>query len=166
MVLLKPEHDVWEPGEHNGTFRGHNPAFVTAAEALAAYWSDDTLTREVERKASVASDALAAIAARHQESGAEVRGRGLILGLAFDDPEVAPAVSEACFERGLIVETSGPKSEVLKLLPPLTLSDEELEKGLGIIGESVDRVLSGTADPAAAGEPAAVAAAASGGGAR
>jgi diaminobutyrate-2-oxoglutarate transaminase len=166
MVLLKPEHDVWEPGEHNGTFRGHNPAFVTAAEALAAYWSDDTLTREVKRKASIASDALAAIAARHQESGAEVRGRGLILGLAFDDPEVAPAVSEACFERGLIVETSGPRSEVLKLLPPLTLSDEELEKGLGIIGESVDRVLSGTADPAAAGEPAAVAAAASGGGAR
>jgi diaminobutyrate-2-oxoglutarate transaminase len=157
MVLLKPEHDVWEPGEHNGTFRGHNPAFVTAAEALSAYWTDDTLTREVERKASAASDALAAIAARHQESGAEVRGRGLILGLAFDDPKVAPAVSEACFERGLIVETSGPRSEVVKLLPPLTLSDEELEKGLGIIGDSVDEVLSGMAGEAA-GEPATVAA--------
>src|SRR5690606_37322762 len=42
LVLMKPEHDVWAPGEHNGTFRGHNPAFVTAATALD-YWRDTQL---------------------------------------------------------------------------------------------------------------------------
>ncbi len=142
LVLLAPEHDVWEPGEHNGTFRGHNLAFVTATEALS-YWQDDALTREVEAKAAQASDWLATIAARYQHQGAEVRGRGLILGLAFDDPEIAPRVSEECFRRGLIVETSGPRGEVLKLLPPLTIGDEELDRGLGIIEAAVDEVLAG-----------------------
>ena len=72
-----------------------------------------------------------------------MRGRGLILGLAFDDPEIAPSVSEECFRRGLIVETSGPRGEVLKLLPPLTLTEEELDEGLEIIEAAVDEVLAG-----------------------
>ena len=38
LVLIKPELDVWEPGEHNGTFRGNNPAFVTARVALEKFW--------------------------------------------------------------------------------------------------------------------------------
>ncbi|MFJ9833487.1 LysE family transporter [Streptomyces sp. NPDC101169] len=43
LTLMRPEHDVWKPGEHNGTFRGYNPAFVTAARALGLFWSDDAL---------------------------------------------------------------------------------------------------------------------------
>lgn len=41
LTLMRPEHDVWKPGEHNGTFRGCNPAFFTAARALGLFWSDD-----------------------------------------------------------------------------------------------------------------------------
>jgi diaminobutyrate-2-oxoglutarate transaminase len=144
MVLLKPELDVWEPGEHNGTFRGHNPAFVTGAAALS-FWEDGELSEAVERKGEHAADWLRAIASRHPEAGASVRGRGLILGLSFDDPEVAPAVSAECFRRGLVIETSGPRGEVVKLLPPLTIGDEELDEGLGILEASVAAVVHGEA---------------------
>jgi len=142
VVLLKPEHDVWEPGEHNGTFRGHNPAFVTAAAALS-FWEDDELSRQVEAKGAHLTDWLRAVAARHEAAGATVRGRGLIQGIAFDDPEVAGRVSAECFRRGLVIETAGPRSEVLKLLPPLTIDDEALDQGLEILEASVDQVLSG-----------------------
>jgi diaminobutyrate-2-oxoglutarate transaminase len=142
VVLIKPEHDVWEPGEHNGTFRGHNPAFVTATAALS-FWEDDELSRQVEAKAAHVSDWLRAVAQRHAGAGATVRGRGLIQGIAFDDPEAAARVSEECFRRGLVIETAGPKSEVLKLLPPLTIGDEALDQGLEILEASIDQVLSG-----------------------
>ncbi|MEV7689034.1 aminotransferase class III-fold pyridoxal phosphate-dependent enzyme [Streptomyces bungoensis] len=43
LTLMRPGHDVWKPGEHNGTFRGYNPAFVTAARARRLFWSDGAL---------------------------------------------------------------------------------------------------------------------------
>jgi diaminobutyrate-2-oxoglutarate transaminase len=132
MVLLRPELDVWAPGEHNGTFRGHNPAFVTATAALE-YWRDDALQGAVAAKAETIAEALRGLAG---EYGGEQRGRGMIQGVAFDDPEFAGAISKAAFERGLIVETAGPKDEVLKLLPPLTIKAAHLQRGLEILGES------------------------------
>jgi len=140
--LIKPHLDVWNPGEHNGTFRGHNPAFVTAVEALS-YWQDDTLKKEVEAKAETALERLESIAASHPEAGLEVRGRGLIQGLVFGDPALTARVSEECFENGLIIETAGPKGEVLKLLPPLTITEEALTEGLDIIEAAVATVLGG-----------------------
>jgi len=82
LVLLKPELDVWEPSEHNGTFRGNNLAFVTAAAALEKYWANDELEREVRRKSKVAVQRLDAIV---KEAGpqVELRGRGLLLGLKW-----------------------------------------------------------------------------------
>jgi len=148
LTLIRPELDQWDPGEHNGTFRGHNPAFVTGTEALECYWSDDRLEKEVGRKAKVVVDALERIAAAH---GGEVRGRGLIQGVEFADEEFAGRISEEAFSRGLIVETAGPSDEVLKLLPPLTIPDAGLEKGLAILAESADAA-------AAADRPAAMAA--------
>ncbi|HET7307069.1 MAG TPA: diaminobutyrate--2-oxoglutarate transaminase [Gammaproteobacteria bacterium] len=136
VVLMKPEHDVWEPGEHNGTFRGHNPAFVTAAAALD-FWADDRLTKGVEAKAAHITERLQAIAKRVSSLGASARGRGLIQGLAFEDKSTANAVSGEAFKRGLIIETAGIDDEVLKLLPPLTISEEELDTGLDIIEASV-----------------------------
>lgn len=140
--LIKPELDVWEPGEHNGTFRGHNPAFVTAVEALS-YWEDDSLTRDVETKAALALGRLEEVAAAHPDEGLAVRGRGLIQGLVFPDPEATDRVSQECFRRGLIIETAGPRGEVLKLLPPLTITEEALREGLDIIEASVAAVLAG-----------------------
>lgn len=134
MVLLRPELDVFEPGEHNGTFRGHNLAFVTARTALETYWSDDTLTREVERKAARAAETLGAIAAEH---GGTERGLGLIRGVEFDDPGLAKRASAEAFARGVVMETAGPEDTVLKLLCPLTIDDALLDEGLARVREAV-----------------------------
>ncbi|MCX6467408.1 MAG: diaminobutyrate--2-oxoglutarate transaminase [Pseudonocardiales bacterium] len=140
LVLIKPEHDVWEPGEHNGTFRGHNPAFVTATAALSEWWSDDVLEKATVEKGERVADELARIAADTPGAGMVVKGRGLARGLRCDRPEFAAAVCAAAFDRGLLMETAGPAGEVVKLLPPLTVGDDELDEGLALLGASVRAV--------------------------
>ncbi|MBA8823978.1 diaminobutyrate-2-oxoglutarate transaminase [Saccharopolyspora lacisalsi] len=137
-TLIKSEHDVWEPGEHNGTFRGNNPAFVTATEALRQYWSDDALQRSTVAKGERVGQVLDELVNTHE--GTVAKGRGLARGLGFEDPDLAGKVSKAAFDRGMILETAGPNSEVVKIMPPLTVTDEELEQGLGIITDSVQAV--------------------------
>lgn len=138
LTLMKPELDVFEPGEHNGTFRGHNPAFVTATAALNEFWRNDELTRKVNRNARFVRDALLDIASNYE---AEVRGRGMIQGIQFENTDIASAISQQAFERGLIIETAGPNDDVVKTLPPLTISDEQLKRGLEILAESAAAVL-------------------------
>lgn len=140
LTLMKPEHDVFEPGEHNGTFRGHNAAFVTATAALNEYWRDDELTRKVNRDARQVRDALLDIASE-SDIDAEVRGRGMIQGIEFADKTVASAISRAAFEKGLVIETSGPSDEVIKTLPPLTISQDQLTRGLEILAHCAREVM-------------------------
>lgn len=139
LVLFKPELDVWAPGEHNGTFRGHCPAFVTATAALD-FWQDKSLEKDVRRKEQLVRKHLQQMV---DELGvtADVRGRGLIWGVEFEDREIAGKISAACFERGMIIETAGIDDQVLKLLPSLTIEDEDLQKGLDIISESAAAVM-------------------------
>jgi diaminobutyrate-2-oxoglutarate transaminase len=141
IVLIRPDLDRWQPGEHNGTFRGLNLSFVTGAAALS-YWEDDAFQRETERKGKLLAGRLAALAARHLPAGAAARGRGLIQGLALAPQGLAARVSRLAFERGLLIETAGPRDDVLKVLPPLTIDDEGLAAGLGILEESLQRALS------------------------
>lgn len=142
ILLMKPEVDVWEPGAHTGTFRGNNLAFVTAARALELYWSDDAFVTEVRRKHEVLKTRLTALAEDFPTAEFEVRGRGLMMGIAsVKMPELASKVSAAAFERGLIIETSGARDEVLKFLPALTITDEELEHGLAIVRECLSELL-------------------------
>lgn len=143
ITLLKPELDQWEPGKHNGTFRGHNLAFVTATAALETFWTDEQLSEDVKRRGRMIRDRLSQIAAA---SGASARGRGMIQGIEFTDIEVAREVSRVAFERGLVVETAGRQDEVLKILPPLTIPDDALEQGLDIVAECVEQCLASAAD--------------------
>ncbi|MFL5542846.1 MAG: diaminobutyrate--2-oxoglutarate transaminase [Longimicrobiaceae bacterium] len=140
LVLIGPGLDAWSPGEHNGTFRGNNLAFVTATAALGC-WVRDGLTREVARKAARLTERLQAMADAHPAAGGTVRGRGFIQGIAFADPELAGRVSQGAFARGVVVETAGPRDEVLKILPPLTISDGQLEQGLDRIAEALDEAM-------------------------
>ncbi|MDQ6745083.1 MAG: diaminobutyrate--2-oxoglutarate transaminase [Actinomycetota bacterium] len=130
LTLIRPELDVWEPGEHNGTFRGFNPALVTGAAALRTFWSDDDLHRRTLTAGRRLAAALTALAGSVAHGAIEVRGRGLVHGLAFRRSELAARVSAAAFARGLLVETAGPRDEVVKLMPPLTITDEELDEAL------------------------------------
>jgi len=143
LVLMRPEHDVWAPGEHNGTFRGNNLAFVTATEALERYWATPEFAGDVRRKGELVTRRLDALVVTYAELEPERRGRGLMQGLALPPTGLAGRVAQACFERKLILETSGPEDEVLKLLPPLTTPIEELERGLDIIDEAVAAAVAG-----------------------
>ena len=138
VTLLKPELDQWEPGKHNGTFRGHNLAFVTATATLEAFWADGDLSGDVRRRGRIVREHLDRLAATH---GGTVRGRGLIQGIEFPDIEAAREVSRAAFERGVVVETAGRQDEVLKILPALIIPDDELVRGLEIIADSAEDAL-------------------------
>jgi diaminobutyrate-2-oxoglutarate transaminase len=140
LTLIRPELDVWGPGEHNGTFRGHNPAFVTATAAIREFWSDDRLERSTVAKGERVEEALRELAGT-LPGEAEVKGRGLARGLGFAQAELADKVAAAAFERGLLLETAGPDGEVAKLMPALTITDEELERGLEIFADVVRDVV-------------------------
>lgn len=142
MVLIRSELDIWKPGAHSGTFRGNNMAFVTATEALRTYWADTKFADETRRKGLIAQERLEKIARNNPAAGLSVRGRGLIQGLcSTDHPDLMGLVSQKAFSHGLIIETSGAQDEVLKLLPSLTITDEQLTQGLDIIERSVEEVL-------------------------
>lgn len=138
LTLIRPELDQWTPGEHNGTFRGNNHAFVTAEAALRHFWSDGRFAREVARRADYLATRLERMAARHQLAA---RGRGMMRGVVMPSGETAAAVTSACFDRGLIIETSGAHDEVVKVLCPLTIDDALLAAGLDILESCVGEVL-------------------------
>ncbi len=140
LTLFKRELDVWEPAEHNGTFRGNNPAFVTARVALEQFWTDDALQRSTMAKGAQIAAAFSALAAKYD--GVSTRGRGLAQGLVFADAQLAGKVCSLAFDNGLLAETAGPSDEVVKLLPALTISEDELDHGLKILAEATDTVSS------------------------
>jgi len=148
VTLIRRELDVWEPGEHNGTFRGNNHAFVTATAALRHFWSDGTFEADVRRKAGLLSERLAGMVSAFGAYRLTLKGRGLMQGLACADPTRAAEVSQAAFRRGLIIETSGPHDEVIKCLCPLIIEEADLEKGLAILEQSLAEVLSAGRRPA------------------
>jgi diaminobutyrate-2-oxoglutarate transaminase len=140
LTLIRPDLDIWKPGEHNGTFRGFNPAFITGTAALRVYWRDKVLEHGTLAKGQRIAAALTALAGSVPGTSIQVRGRGLAYGLAFEYGELAKKVSSAAFERGLLVETAGPKDEVIKLLPPLTVTDTEIDQGLALLADAVQTV--------------------------
>jgi diaminobutyrate-2-oxoglutarate transaminase len=137
VVLIEPDLDVWEPGEHNGTFRGNAHAFVTARAALEKFWSDASFVDDIEYNADVVTGHLDDIAC--VLPGARVKGRGMMQRIDVGASAAANDIVRGCFEAGLIVETCGPHDEVVKVLAPLTTSPDELDEGLGILRRVVER---------------------------
>lgn len=143
MVMLRPELDVWDPGEHTGTFRGNNQAFVTAVAALNKFWRDDSLERYVVKKGEEMRTRLRSIVDSHAGFEADVRGRGFFTGLACDNTSLGNRIIGACFERGLIMETTGQGDGVVKVMPPLISTEEDIDEGLDIIEQAVAAVVHG-----------------------
>ena len=133
VVLVKPERDLWAPGEHTGTFRGQNLSFVAGSSALR-FFEDDVLMNAVARKAAHTSERLKAVAAQHDLG---LRERGMIHGIDFGSGDRAKAVGALCFERGLIIASCGPGGRVLKVMAPLTVPDDDLEEGLDILARAI-----------------------------
>ena len=142
LLLFKPELDIWKPGEHNGTFRGNQMAFIAAKAALEFALSTN-LYESVNDKSKIVEEYMKNEILPLDEKLA-VRGRGLIFGLDFS--KAAPKgtcreVVTECFKNGLIIEQAGRDDSVLKLMPALTISEEELVQGLEIIKKSAQAVL-------------------------
>ena len=132
---------MWAAGEHNGTFRGNNLAFATAAVAIEKYWSDDKLQNHTLENGKWLREFFGKLVEKHPEE-LELRGRGMAFGIAFlKRPELAEEALAECFNRKLLVETAGPNDEVIKFLAPLTLTDDERDRGIEICYEAVDHVL-------------------------
>lgn len=138
LLLIRPEYDIWKPGQHNGTFRGNNLAFVSAEAAIKEFWTDDTFSSEIKRKCELMRNRLNQIIESHDNLNLSVRGRGMFYGIVFSKgADQAKKVSKLSFSKGLIIELAGSQDEVLKLLPALTINDELLAQGLDIIDESI-----------------------------
>ena len=137
ITLFKPELDVWTPGEHNGTFRGNQLAFV-AAKGGIEYMLANNVESEVRRKGEIVREFITKEILPLDER-LELRGMGLIWGIEFEkiSAGLADKVIEKCFENGLIIEGAGRKNSVVKLMPPLVIEDETLIKGMEIIKKSV-----------------------------
>ncbi len=133
ITMIRRDLDAWEPGEHNGTFRGNNHAFVTATAALEHYWLTPVFAEEVRAKADHLAERLASMVTRFLPHVLEVRGRGMMRGIRCADPARAAAVTRKAFEYGLIIERSGPEDEVIKFLMPLTIELNVMDEGLDIL---------------------------------
>ncbi len=137
LTLLKPELDTWQPGEHTGTFRGNQLAFVAATVAMELFETEEISERVAkhERTIETSLERLNAIDKR-----IEIRGIGMLWGAdtAAIDPngELAREISQRCFADGLIVERVGRNDTVLKVLPPLNIDEATLQAGLAILTDA------------------------------
>ena len=139
MNLNKPEHDqFWSPGEHTGTFRGQDLSFVAGTEALS-FFENNELMQEVAVKGEQMRAALQMLADRHGHGCFAVRGKGMMQGLDVVDGTLSKRIAMDCFEHGLLIGPCGSGGRVIKLIPPLTIPNEELTSGLALFSDSVAR---------------------------
>ncbi len=139
MVLFKPELDVFNPGEHNGTFRGFQLSMVTAKAGLE-FMLNNKIEDEVKRKEKIVEDYLKKEIKPLLKDDQTFRGIGLIWGIDFKDGKLSRAVLDQCFKNGLIIELAGRNDSVLKIMPALTIEDDLLLEGLNIIKKSIKEV--------------------------
>ena len=141
LVLLKPEHDQWKPAEHNGTFRGNNHAFVTAAAALDHYWATPDFADSIAEKSELLDARLKKIMALYPHEVIELRGRGMMRGICCKHARKAAAITAQAYKNGAIFERAGSHDEVIKFLMPLTIETTELNDGLDILENAFKAVL-------------------------
>ncbi len=141
ILLMKPEYDIFKPAEHNGTFRGNQLAFV-GSKAGMEYFNKSNLEDTVRENEKYISEYLSENIAVIDDR-LKIRGIGMIWGIDFADidPKLALEASHRCFDKGLVIELAGRNDSVLKILPPLTIEKEYLNKGLEIITREVKQLL-------------------------
>lgn len=143
IILHHPELDVYDPAEHNGTFRGNNLAFVTSAVMLNKYWNPENVGDRLHYLGSHSEflhERLQDIVDLSYGKILRVKGIGFMLGLECANPELAQSIKRECFNSGLILELCGPSDEVVKLMPPVNIEFKDLMEGIDII-ESVTQGL-------------------------
>ena len=158
VVVYNKDLDKWSAGAHAGTFRGNQLAMAAGTVVLNRI-SDQNFLDEVRRKGNVIKDAMLKLKSSVSIIG-DVRGRGLMLGVEFIDPngnkdimgnpepsgEIAAEIQRRCFEKGLIMEKGGRNGSVMRCLCALTVSDSEISTMLDIFSSAameIDREIAG-----------------------
>ncbi|SPE99341.1 diaminobutyrate--2-oxoglutarate transaminase family protein [Streptomyces sp. MA5143a] len=159
VVVYRDDLDVWQPGAHAGTFRGNQLA-MAAGTATLAHVRQNGLA---ERAETLGARMLAHLGRLTEEFACvgDVRGRGLMIGIELVNPEaalppgatgphppapsIATAVQRECLRRGLIVELGGRHAGVVRLLPPLTLTDEQADAVLDRLTDAIASVATAAA---------------------
>ncbi|MFZ6045351.1 diaminobutyrate--2-oxoglutarate transaminase [Pseudomonas sp. CR3202] len=140
VLGIRREFDAWAPGGHAGTFRGNQMAMATGLATLEVLQRQD-LAAQAERRGLWLKEQLESLQQRYPALG-QVRGRGLMLGIeivderrASDrlgsfpmDPTLAVAIQQHCFRQGLLLERGGRQGNVIRLLPPLIINDEQCQQ--------------------------------------
>ncbi|SCW52944.1 diaminobutyrate-2-oxoglutarate transaminase [Eubacterium ruminantium] len=142
LLLLKPELDIWEPGEHNGTFRGNQMAFV-AAKAALIYREESKLEESVKEKEKFIKNYIEQNILP-LDPNLYARGIGLIWGIdcsKLGGGDFAKEVCQECFSKNMIIERAGRGDSVVKLMPALTIKFDELKEGCKIVRESIEKCL-------------------------
>lgn len=121
--------DVLEPGDHGSTFAG-GPVATAAALAVLDIVDDPVLLRHVRELGAYLCEKLDAL-----DGVGETRGRGLMIGVGLEEGIDAAAVGADLLERGLVVNV--PRPDTLRLLPPLVIDSDHVDKAVGLIGESL-----------------------------
>lgn len=143
LVLIKPELDIWSPGEHNGTFRGYQLSMVAAKAGLEVMLNEhvEDKVRGQEKIIAQYMDEITAL----DPARVRTRGIGFIWGvdLYHCDPEgkASKRVLDLCFQNGLIVERVGRGNAVVKVMPDLLIDEATLRRGLDILKNAVAQVL-------------------------
>jgi diaminobutyrate-2-oxoglutarate transaminase len=161
VIVYREELDAWQPGAHAGTFRGNQLA-MAAGTATLRFVRQNALHERAETIGSRILSRLRGLAAHHACIG-DVRGRGLMIGVELVDaeadpddygalpaaPRLAARVQQEALRRGLIVELGGRHNAVVRLLPPLTITDEQAEAVLDRLAAAIDAARAATRGDAA-----------------
>lgn len=153
LVAYADRYDTWSPGAHAGTFRGNQIAFASGAATLQ-FLRDNGTSADVAGKGELFKECLRDLAAKYPVIG-DIRGRGLMLGIEIVDPDGQPDVQgrppadgpltrrikQACLDEGVILESGGRHGAVLRLLPPLIITPEEIETVVNRLDVAISRVL-------------------------
>lgn len=139
--LIKPDVDQWLPGQHTGTFRGNNLAFI-AGTAVLSYWQpDNKFEEDILKRGKIIESRLNKMIKRFDSTNFSRRGRGMIWGLDVVNGEIAKDIIDHAFKAGLLIESSGTDDQVLKIMAALTIDIKTLGEGLNILENAIESVI-------------------------
>lgn len=154
LVVYNEKYDKWQPGAHTGTFRGNQLGMVSGSATIDLF-SEENLLAEAKRKGEWLLHSLEQLKSKYPVIG-DVRGKGLMVGIEIINPDkpkdlngnpqadgvLADNIKKECFCNGLIIETGGRHGAVLRLLPALTISDQQLEVVVSKLEQSINTLTS------------------------
>lgn len=135
LIAYRRELDAWGPGDHIGTFRGQGYAFA-AGTAVLKTLRDTPILQHVQEVAAYLRNGLDKLAEKHAQI-AQVRGLGLYLGVEFKSAAVGSFVQKYLFSKKIMLECGGRHNAVLRFLPPLTVTNSELDRVLEVMDEAL-----------------------------